>query len=69
LDKKIEILLTSEGIDADAMFQACQRVYMIDPNCLFCLNFLMAQMDYLHFISMMLEFKDAYLWQENEEPN
>ena len=48
-----------EGIDANSMFEACQRVYSIDPNCLLCLNFLMAQIDYMHFIGMMLEFKDV----------
>jgi hypothetical protein len=61
------VLLVSEGIDATQMFEACQRVYMIDPNCLFCLNYLVAQMDYMHFIGMMLEYKQALNWQENEE--
>ena len=49
------------------MFEACRRVYMIDPNCLFCLNYLVAQMDYMHFIGMMLEFNQALNWNEDEE--
>jgi hypothetical protein len=31
------------------------------------LNYLVAQMDYMHFIGMMLEYKQALNWQENEE--
>ena len=37
------------------MFDAVQRIYSIDPTCLMCLEFLMAQSDYKNFVDMMLE--------------
>ena len=49
------------------MFEAIGRVYTIDPNCMFSLQFLMAQDDYNNFIEMMLEYKEAFLWQEPDE--
>ena len=48
------------------MFESIQRVHSIDPNCLFSLNFLLAQDDYNNFIEMMLEYKRAFFWTEDD---
>ena len=39
------------------MFGAMERVYAVDPDCLFSLNFLLAQDDYNNFVGMMLDYK------------
>jgi len=48
------------------MFQAVQRVHDVDPECLFSLNFLLAQEDYNNFVDMMLDYKRAFLWKEDD---
>jgi hypothetical protein len=40
-------------------------MYLIDPYSLMCLEYLTT--DYLDFIGMMLDFKRAFMWTENEE--
>jgi hypothetical protein len=67
LDAKLDVLLQAEGIDAAAMFTACQNITAIDPNCLMCLNFLASQSDYQAFITMMLEYKDVMQWQVKDD--
>ena len=62
--QEIERWLKSEKIDILAVFEAIQRVLAIDPNCLFSINFLLAQDDYNNFTDMMLEYKHAFLWEE-----
>ena len=47
------------------MFEAIKRVYAVDPNCLFSVNYLLAQDDYNNFIDMMLDYKRAFLWTED----
>ena len=49
------------------MFEAVQRVNSIDPECLFSLNFLLAQEDYNNFVAMMLDYKAAFLWKEEDD--
>ena len=44
------------------MYEACERVNAVDPNCLISLDFLVAQGDYNNFIDMMLDYKKAFLW-------
>ena len=44
------------------MFESINRITEVDPNCLFCLNFLLAQDDYTNFIEMMLEYKAINDW-------
>ena len=41
-------------------------MHSVDPDCLFSLNFLLAQEDYNNFVEMMLDYKHAFLWNEGD---
>jgi len=49
------------------MFMICRKMYLIDPFSLMCLEYFTT--DYLDFIGMMLDFKHAFMWtdDQNEE--
>lgn len=38
----------------------------VDPDVLSCLDYLMAASDYQEFIGLMLDFKEATQWQNDE---
>ena len=44
------MFLKENKIQEKEMFDAIKRIYHVDPTCLFCLDFLVAQGDYQDFI-------------------
>lgn len=66
LGAKVDGFCQQENIAIDDMFQALQRVHSVDPDCLFSLNFLLAQEDYNNFVDMMLDYKHAFMWKEGD---
>ena len=46
------------------MFDVCRRMHAIDPFSLMCLDFLVT--DYAEFVGMMLDFKNAFMWEEEQ---
>eukprot|EP00347_Sterkiella_histriomuscorum_P017421 403349437 len=73
LDSKLDEFLLKEGIVADDMYKSCQRVQQMDSQSLMCLDWILASLDYIEFVTMMLQFRDAKEWnyedygQEEEE--
>ena len=46
LDAKLESFLSEHKIDSVQMYEACERLHAVDPNCLMCLEYLICHADY-----------------------
>ena len=64
LEDRLSGFMTDNNVAAPEMFDICQTIYAIDPFSLTCLEFLVN--DYETFVDMMLDFKRAFLWEEEE---
>ena len=64
VDAKLEDFLKSEGLTAEQVFESCERIQQIQPECLMCLDWLFAAADYESFIGMMLDFRAMNEWQD-----
>ncbi|CDW79158.1 UNKNOWN [Stylonychia lemnae] len=67
LDNKLEEFLKNEGIRAEDMYKSCQRVQQMESGSLMCLEWILASTDYIEFVLMMLQFREAKEWANDEE--
>lgn len=44
------------------MYESIARMQRIEPNLLMCMDYLLAGVEYQEFLNMMLDFKEAMGW-------
>lgn len=51
--------LGDEKIESENMYESLERMEQVSPGFLFCLDILMAAIDYWDFVSFMLSFQQS----------
>ena len=59
LDEKLETFVKDNKIESEQIYKSCKRVQQIDPDCLMCIDWLIASVEYEEFVCMMLDFKEG----------
>ena len=69
LDNKIDHFIKQDpdsSLSLEIIQASLKRMQQVDPDVLSCLDYLMAASDYQEFIGLMLDFKEATQWQNDE---
>lgn len=56
--------LGEEKIESEQMYESLERMEQVSPGFLFCLDILMAAIDYWDFVSFMLSFQQSTTIEE-----
>ena len=68
MDVKLEefIEVHAAGVTNESIMESLIRLKDTDLGLLSCLDYLMAAADYQDFISLMLDFRDGFEWEDSE---
>lgn len=64
---KLDVFLASENITSEQMHESIARMQRVDPNVLMCMDYLLAGVEYQEFLNMMLDFKEAMGWCDDDQ--
>ncbi len=66
MEGKLDAFLESEKISSQQMYESIARMQRIEPNLLMCMDYLLAGVEYQEFLNMMLDFKEAMGWCDDD---
>ena len=69
VDAKLEEFIAAQpgNLTSEVIMESLLRIQEADPGLLSCIDYLMAAADYQDFINLMLDFRDGFDWDGDDQ--